>query len=298
LLGLLVLSWLLGLAGVWNSGLPDVKPGESGHFIVGSFLLLGFTLSTWLIMRHRIHAWARRLHVAANGLLIVVLFYQALLGINRLYKFNLLGPVPQAHGVRKLLAIKFGLVSPPVTARAGQQYTGTMASAGPAFGGTWRSEPGAVLFEGDRYSQSQLWGFLTTEKHSPLLVFGDRVFGNGEFSVEFQMEPNSTNAYAGLAFRLVDEHNYYMVSAAADQRVTLARWNNGARQVLLAAPATVRYGQWHGMRVVTAGDAISLYLDGRLAGVIHDEGWKTGMWGLGAKGKRTVRFRDVHAIGR
>jgi hypothetical protein len=173
-----------------------------------------------------------------------------------------------------------------------------MASAGPAFGGTWRSEPGAVLFEGDRYSQSQLWGFQTTEKHSPLLVFGDRVFGNGEFSVEFQMEPNSTNAYAGLAFRLVDEHNYYMVSAAADQRVTLARWNNGARQVLLAAPATVRYGQWHGMRVVTAGDAISLYLDGRLAGVIHDEGWKTGMWGLGAKGKRTVRFRDVHAIGR
>src|SRR6266540_7491729 len=116
MLGILAVLWALGIASVALVDHPGVTPGNSGHFWVGTALLGSYSLSAVLMLRWRHQRWVRRFHITANTLLLAVVLYQIPLGVNRLYKFGIIGPVPQDQATRGLLMIKFGLESPAATA--------------------------------------------------------------------------------------------------------------------------------------------------------------------------------------
>jgi Domain of Unknown Function (DUF1080)/Protein of unknown function (DUF4079) len=281
LLAMLSVTWLLGLIGVASAHLEGVQPGGSGHFLFGTGILAGFLLSAVLMLKQRQRKWVRLLHAFGNSLLL--LLYQILLGINRLYKFGMLPSVPQDRATRSLLAIKFGLNSPSVSAAPLQRYQWKTPEEGKVFSGDWQLDKNSIL-------QS-----ATTDSF-PLLVFQQPVFGNFEYATEFRIEAGKEDRYAGLAFRIVDENNYYVVRASAsEQSVTFSRFNNGSRQILQTFPIKVAFQQWQTLKVIAKDATFKILLNGQPVGEIRDIGWKTGRVGLGTKADSVTRFRNITA---
>lgn len=290
--------WLLGLIGVATANLPNTPPAQSGHFASGTALLLGYGLSAALMLRWGKNIWVRRLHVVANTLLLLLVASQVLLGVNRLYKFGFLSPVPQDQATRSLLFIKFGLESPSVTAVSGKEYGWTTPNDGKPLGGNWRLDGDAILQADCGCSGNQVQDTLTIDNRFPLLIFNDPVFGNFDYSAEFKIDSGQVDQYAGLAFRIANEFNYYVVRASAsEQSVTLARFNNGSRQVLASFPAAVKLGQWHTLQLSVTDIVIRIQLDGQPIGETTDDGWRTGRVGLGTKSDSIARFRHIKVVG-
>ncbi len=299
MLGILAVLWALGIASVALVDHPGVTPGNSGHFWVGTALLGSYSLSAVLMLRWRHQRWVRRLHITANTLLLALVLYQIPLGVNRLYKFGIIGPVPQDQATRSLLMIKFGLESPPVTAPRGQTTTWASPTEGQAFGGEWRLDDGALVQADCGCSGNAIWDFVTISNRFPLLILDGPVFGNGTFTTAFNIESGQVDQYAGLAFRIVNQDNYYVVRASAsEQSVTLARFNNGARQVLASFPAPVQRGAWQILTVQATGADVTMLLDGQEVGKASDDGWQTGRVGLGTKADSITRFRGISAVSR
>jgi hypothetical protein len=290
----LALITALGVGSVIVANLAGIKPGNSGHFVTAIVLLVGYTLSAILMFRWGKQRWVRRLHVGANTALLIVVVLQILAGTNRLYKFNLLAPIPQDQTTRALLAIKFGLDAPPATATRGQTYAWTAPNQGRAVGGVWRVDADSILQADCGCSGNLVWDTLTINNRFPLLVFEDPVFRDAEYSAEFNIEMGQVDQYAGLAFRIVNEDNYYIARASAsEQSVSLARFDNGARQVLMTTPAQVSLNQWQHLQVGLVGSKIKIFLNDQLLNAVRDEGWLSGRVGLGTKADSITRFRRI-----
>jgi hypothetical protein len=102
--------------------------------------------------------------------------------------------------------------------------------------------------------------------------------------------------YAGIAVRIIDENNYYVVRASAsEQSVTFARFNNDDRQIIQTFPSKVAFQQWQILKVIAIDTEFQLFLNDRSIGVIQDRGWQTGKVGLGTKADSVTRFRKIVA---
>ena len=53
----------------------------------------------------------------------------------------------------------------------------------------------------------------TTDNHYPMLVLGDERYGDFTFTTRFKMVDGDTEQMAGVAFRIQDENNFYVVRA-------------------------------------------------------------------------------------
>jgi len=299
LLAALALVWILGLIGVLVANLPSAPPANSGHFFSGTLLLVGYGVSAALMLRFGKNIWIRRLHVTANTLLLFVVVTQVLAGINRLYKFELWSPVPQDQSTRSLLSIKFGLTSPPATAVRDQNFSWTAPSDGQSFGGNWKLDSNSILQSDCGCSGNLIGDTLTINNRFPLLIFNNPVLGDGDYSAEFKIEAGQVDQYAGLAFRIVNPQNYYVVRASAsEQNVTLARFDNGSRTVVRSFPAKVQRGEWQAVRVNLRGAEVTIRLNDQTIGAVTDDVWLTGRLGLGTKADSVTRFRNIIAIGK
>jgi hypothetical protein len=298
-LATLALAWLLGLLGVGLANMPGAPPAGSGHFLLATVLLVGYSMSGTLMLWLRPRPWVRPLHVAVNTLLLGLVVAHVLGGVNRLYRFGLLAPVPQDQTVRRILEIKFDLESPPPTALSSQTYTWATPSDGTAYGGDWQRDNGAILQSECGCTGNLMWDTLSTNNRFPLLAFSGPIFDDLDYAAEFRIDSGQVDQYAGLAFRIVNSDNYYVVRASAsEQSMSLSRFVNGSRQVLETFPAEVRLGQWHAVAVELRGASVQFSLDGRPSGQVSDAGWLTGRVGLGTKADSIARFRTVTAIAR
>ena len=296
LLLLLALAWITGLGSVFIANRPNSPAAMSGDFINASIILAGYSVSAFLMLTRGRNKWVRRLHVTANTILLLFVLYQVLLGVNRLYKFDLLSEVPQSQTVRSVLQIKFGLQSPPTTAEPGRTYPFAKLDLSKPYGGAWTFENGVISQTDCGCSGNGLLDTLTIDGRFPLLVFDQPVAGDFTASADFQIVSGHVDQYAGLAFRIVDENNYYVVRASAsEQSVSLARFNNGSRQVLQVFPASVTLGKWQTLAVQVAGQKFAITLDGKPIGEVVDDGWPTGRIGLGTKADSVSRFRNLTA---
>src|SRR5215218_4825858 len=187
MLGLLAVLWALGLISVALANRPGAPPGGSGHFWVGTALLGSYSLSAMLMLRWRQQRWVRRFHITANTLLLALVLYQIPLGVNRLYKFGIIGPVPQDQATRSLLMIKFGLESPAATA-ADRTYTWATPADGESISGEWRQDGDSIVQANCGCSGNVIWDTLTIGNRFPLLVFRTPVFEDLDYRAMFRIE--------------------------------------------------------------------------------------------------------------
>jgi hypothetical protein len=78
--GLIVVDWIGGVLSVWL-GRPDVDLFSTGHFQVGSLIVVLFTAS-WLVSRRLpAEAWARAVHPWIGAAALMALGVQVFLGL-------------------------------------------------------------------------------------------------------------------------------------------------------------------------------------------------------------------------
>jgi hypothetical protein len=133
-----------------------------------------------------------------------------------------------------------------------------------------------------------------TEDRYRLAIYQPLTLKNLAASVHFKLI-KGTMQTAGIAFRLVDADNYYVVMAnALEDRVDLARVQDGKKQRIGGTDADVILDHWQVLGVVAENDRFAIYLDGRALFTVSDHTFpKEGRIGLWTEENNVTRFDQL-----
>ena len=141
----------------------------------------------------------------------------------------------------------------------------------PEFLTSWRTGQGAVgdwrVVENPSASQGKAIAQLSadpTDYRFPLAVYQLLQAQDVEASVRFKAVSGKGDQAGGLAVRLTDADNYYVVRAnALEGNVNLYRVVKGRRQQITGALTKVPSGVWHTLTLRAEGDRLSVSFDGK-----------------------------------
>lgn len=147
-------------------------------------------------------------------------------------------------------------------------------------------------------SQPNVLAQLSTDKTDyrfPLAIADEGSFQNLEVSVKFKAISGDVDRAAGLAFRLKDANNYYVVRAnALENNYRLYHVVNGRRVQFAGANFKVASSEWHELRVECVGNHITCYYDNEKKIDATDDTFKeAGKIGLWTKADAVTYFDDL-----
>jgi hypothetical protein len=103
-----------------------------------------------------------------------------------------------------------------------------------------------------------------TDYRFPLAIFEAPVAVDIDVAVRFKPVGGTVDRAAGIAIRLSDPNNYYVVRAnALEDNVRLYRMVNGRRSQFAGADTKVPAGKWQELRLVARGSRFEVFLDGK-----------------------------------
>jgi hypothetical protein len=134
-----------------------------------------------------------------------------------------------------------------------------------------------------------------TDYRFPLAIADDGSFQDLEMSVKFKAVAGAVDRAAGMAFRLRDANNYYIVRAnALEGNYRLYHVVNGQRVQVAGANVKVASDEWHELRVECKGNQIICYYDGEKKVDATDGTFKeAGKVGLWTKADSVTYFDDL-----
>ncbi|HEV2391259.1 MAG TPA: family 16 glycoside hydrolase [Verrucomicrobiae bacterium] len=104
----------------------------------------------------------------------------------------------------------------------------------------------------------------TTDEHFPLLIFEDETFGDFKLTTSFKIVDGRFEEMAGIAFRVQDERNYYVVRASSlGNNFRFYKVLNGSRGPLVGPQLSIPPGGWHQLTIECHGSDIACSLDGK-----------------------------------
>jgi hypothetical protein len=102
-----------------------------------------------------------------------------------------------------------------------------------------------------------------TDYRFPLAVYQPVSAANVEVSVRFKAVAGSIDRAGGIAVRLADRDNYYVVRAnALEDNVNLYRVIKGSRSQIQGVHHKVSAGVWHSLGLKVVGDRFAVSFDG------------------------------------
>jgi hypothetical protein len=134
-----------------------------------------------------------------------------------------------------------------------------------------------------------------TDEHFPLLIFDQEVFGDFTLTTKFKTVAGAREQMAGVAFRIQDERNFYVVRASSrGNTFRFYKVVNGARDNPIGPELEIPKGVWHELAVDCKGNRIRLRLNGKepipeLSDSTFTEG-KIGFW---TKSDSVSFFTDI-----
>ena len=134
-----------------------------------------------------------------------------------------------------------------------------------------------------------------TDEHFPLLILDGTTFADFTLTTRFKIVSGETEQMAGLAFRIQDEKNYYVVRAsAAGSSFRFYKFVNGLRSDPIGPSLPIAAGVWHEMQVECKGNQIRCALDGKdvIAG-LTDNSFSKGRIGFWTKSDSVSYFADA-----
>ena len=152
-------------------------------------------------------------------------------------------------------------------------------------------------------SQPNVLAQLSTDKTDyrfPLAIADEGSYKDLDLSVKFKAISGGVDRAAGLAFRLIDSNNYYVVRAnALEDNYRLYRFVNGRRVQFAGANFKVASGEWHELRVECVGNHITCDYDGEKKIDATDDTFKgAGKIGLWTKADSAIYFDDLRVTAR
>jgi hypothetical protein len=103
-----------------------------------------------------------------------------------------------------------------------------------------------------------------TNDRFPLLIYGRPVPADAEVRMKFKAVAGILDQSGGLAIRLQDANNYYVVRAnALENNVRLYKIVDGRRGQLASADTPVMAKAWHELKLTAQGDRFTVWFNGR-----------------------------------
>lgn len=103
-----------------------------------------------------------------------------------------------------------------------------------------------------------------TDERFPLLVYEPEVFADFTATLRFRTVGGKAERMAGLAFRLQDERNYYVIRASSlGNNLRFYKFVDGVRTDPIGPELKISVGEWHTLEVTCKGNAIFCRLDDR-----------------------------------
>ncbi|MCL5097226.1 MAG: DUF1080 domain-containing protein [Candidatus Omnitrophica bacterium] len=103
-----------------------------------------------------------------------------------------------------------------------------------------------------------------TDEHFPMLIFEGEEFGDFVLTTRFKTVAGEREQMAGIAFRIQDENNYYVVRASSlGGTFRFYKVVNGVRGEFVGTNMVIATNVWHDLTVECKGNRLRFQLDGK-----------------------------------
>jgi hypothetical protein len=133
------------------------------------------------------------------------------------------------------------------------------------------------------------------DEHFPLLVFDEEIFGDFTLTTRFKTVHGIKEKMAGIAFRIQNETNYYVVRASSlGNTFRFYKIVRGERSQPIGPEVSIPSGVWHELTVECQGNKIRSLLDGKeLIPQLTDNSFVRGKIGFWTKSDSVSYFADT-----
>jgi hypothetical protein len=133
------------------------------------------------------------------------------------------------------------------------------------------------------------------DEHFPLLVFDGETFGDFTLTTRFKIVSGEVEQMAGIAFRLQNNENFYVVRASAlGRNVRFYKVVNGIRSDPIGPAVPIRTGEWHTLKVDCKGNQIRISYDDReVIPPLSDPSFSSGKIAFWTKSDSVSYFADT-----
>ncbi len=134
-----------------------------------------------------------------------------------------------------------------------------------------------------------------TDERFPLLIYDKESFADFTATLRFRTVAGRTERMAGLAFRLVDERNYYVVRASSlGNTFRFYKFVDGTRSTPIGPEIRIPSGEWHTLEVACRGNEIRCRLNGReVIPPLNDTSFGSGKFALWTKSDSVSHFAGL-----
>jgi hypothetical protein len=134
-----------------------------------------------------------------------------------------------------------------------------------------------------------------TDYRFPLAIYSPVSVANGTVTVCFKSVAGKIDQAAGIAMRLIDANNYYVVRAnALEDNVRFYRMVKGKREQLEGVNVKVSGNEWHALGLKAEGERFTVTFDGKQAFTTTDRTFgDAGKIALWTKADSVTRFDRI-----
>lgn len=134
-----------------------------------------------------------------------------------------------------------------------------------------------------------------TDEHFPMLVFDGETYGDFTLTTRFKTVGGTVEQMAGIAFRIQDEKNYYVVRASsAGSTFRFYKVVDGERSKPIGPNVEIPKGVWLELAVECKGNQIRCLLNGKeLIPTLTDNSFGNGKFGFWTKSDSVSYFADT-----
>jgi hypothetical protein len=137
-----------------------------------------------------------------------------------------------------------------------------------------------------------------TDEHFPILIYDEETFDDFTLTTRFKTVGGTNEQMAGVAFRIQNETNYYVVRASSlGNTFRFYKVVNGQRGTIIGPEIAIRANVWHELSVVCKGSQIECRLDGRqVIPTLTDTSFSSGKIGFWTKSDSVSYFADTRIV--
>ncbi|MFM2081968.1 MAG: hypothetical protein RL380_659 [Verrucomicrobiota bacterium] len=127
-----------------------------------------------------------------------------------------------------------------------------------------------------------------------MLVFDGESYGDFTLTTSFKIMGGTNAQSAGVAFRVQDEKNFYVLGAdALAGTLTFAKFTDGKAGKPIGGKLPVAQGVWHELKVKCKANEISIWLDGKDFPALNDNAFAAGKIALWTRADTTANFSST-----
>jgi hypothetical protein len=138
-----------------------------------------------------------------------------------------------------------------------------------------------------------------TDEHFPLLIYDEETFGDFKLTTRFKIVSGIAEQMAGMAFRMQNESNYYVVRASSlDGTFRFYKVRDSRREPLVGPKVQIPLGSWQELAIECQGNQIRCQLNGKEVISVTDNNTpfirgKIGFW---TKSDSVSYFTDTRIV--